>query len=175
MFYFDKELKEYETTCSFASALQYLEKKYKKQKNADLLNSLIASSWYYFIEGPVDNKKYEKENTSYSFGVWKKYTQEVASSNDYEATTLYICGYTLSLHGFLIDEKMENIGKQLINKALTVCHDNNLKELIMAFIAMDNQKKYRPIKLSDSTLSSLFNAESMVGRYFIELYKQKNH
>lgn len=170
MLYFDKKLREYESNYLYHNSLLYLENLYNELKTTDLLNSLITFSWYYYIDGPIDSGKYGEDDTKFPLKIWKKYVNYVINSNYCEPSTLYFCGYTLSLHGFLIGKEMEIIGKRLINNALACCNEEKLKELIEAFKIMDCQKKYKPVKISKDTLLSLFDNESMVGKYFIDLY-----
>ena len=111
MYYFDKTIERYESTYCFSDSLAYLIKLYENLKTVDLLNSIIAFSWYYLIEGPVDSGRFENEDTSFSLETWKKYVEYVIGNGNCEPSTLYFCGYTLSLHGFLIGKDMEFIGK----------------------------------------------------------------
>lgn len=172
MFYFNSTIHSFENNKSYNDAIKYLEKLYQKNKTTQVLNSLIAFSWYYLIEGPIDSRLYEKEDTSFAYTIWKKYIDNVISSKKVDASTLYVCGYTLSLHGMILGAEYEGIGSSLMKDALKKCDDSNLKELINAFIEMEKQRKYKPIKISNETLLKLFDSHSLVGKYFVDLYKQ---
>lgn len=171
MLYFDEKIKEYESNYFYNNSLLYLEGLYKQKKSIDLLNSLIIFSWYYTIEGPIDSKKYGTEDTSFSFEIWRKYVEIIVNSECCDPSTLYFCAYSLSLHGFLLGSDMESVGAKMIESALNCCKDEKLKELIVVFQTMSNQKKYKPLKVKKEILTSIFNEESMVGQYFIEMYK----
>lgn len=173
IFYFDKRIKELESEMRFNDSLFYLESLYIKNHSIEILNSLIGFSWYYFIEGPIESKRYDKEDTTKSFEYWKKYVDE-AINNFYncEASTLFICGYTLSLHGFFLEKTYEQKASLFIKQSLENCKDESLFELIKTFQAMSNQKKYKPLKISDKYLMDLFDTNSLIGKYFIEIYKQ---
>lgn len=173
MFYFDTKIKEFEHEMRFNDSLSYLENLYIKNNSSEILNSLIGFSWYYFIEGPIDSKRYENEDTTKSFECWQKYIDR-AINNFYicESSTLFICGYTLSLHGFLLGQNYEQKASLFIKQSIESCRDELLSELIKTFQVMSNKKKYKPLKVSDNVLKSLFDVNSLIGKYFIEMFKQ---
>lgn len=72
---------------------------------------------------------------------WKKYVDK-AINNFYncEASTLFICGHTLSLHGFFLEKTYEQKASLFIKQSLENCKDESLFELIKTFQAMSNQK-----------------------------------
>lgn len=177
MFYFDEKLKNFEDNKDFNNALFYLESLYGKNNSVEILNSLIGFSWYYFVEGPIDSGKYDREDTTIAREFWKKYIDKVIGSgdgdfSDIDPSTLYICGYTLSLHGLFLDGEYEQIGSRLMKMARETCHDEALSELINIFLTMEKQRRYKPLKVSDNSLSRLFDENSLIGEYFLELYKQ---
>ena len=169
MFYFDENIKKYENMLDFARVLQYLDFLYKAKPSTQLLNALITYSWFYLIEGPLITKKYEKEDTSLSLYIWSEYTNLVVKKNDCDSSTLYFCGYTLSLHGFLIEPSLVKLGHEMVRESFTRCTNSKLKLLISVFLQYDSQKKYKHIAVPKTILTSLFNNESLVGKYFIEL------
>jgi hypothetical protein len=63
-------------------------------------------------------------------------------------------------------------GKKYIRLAEEICTDYRLKSLIDAFIEMEQQKKHKPIYVSEELLKSLFDIDSLLDKYFIELYSK---
>ena len=60
MFYFDSNIKRFESEYSWDKALIYLESLFLKQTDKSILDSIVRFSWYYLIEEPIDSKKYDK-------------------------------------------------------------------------------------------------------------------
>lgn len=172
MFYFDKNLKQFESEYSWDKALTYLENLFLNQQNIKILNSLIGFSWYYLIEGSIDSKKYGKDENIRALDIWKKYLKIGLNNYNDNPTVCFIAGYTLLLHGFYIDEYSTNselIGINLLEKA-TGTNDSDLQELSNLILKLEKQKEYKPLKLKKETLDSLFDNDSLLEKYFKELY-----
>lgn len=170
MFYFDDKIYAFEKNAAFNDCLRYLENLFQKTGASNVLNSLIGFSWYYLIEGPLDSGRYEKEDTSFALSTWKQYIDKVIDSDVYDSFTLYICAYTLSLHGIYLGLRYEKIGLSLMKKAAARCADENLSVLINAFLTLERQKKYKPVTISQEILNSLFDVRSLLGKYFFDIY-----
>lgn len=172
IFYFDKDLEQFESDYSWDKALTHLENLFSGHPNIKILNSLIGFSWYYLIEGPIDSKKYNKDENILALDIWKKYLKIGLNNYNDNFTVCFIAGYTLLLHGVYIDEYSTNsrlIGINLLEKA-TGTNDFNLKELSNLILKLEKQKKYKPLKLKKETLDSLFDNDSLIEKYFKELY-----
>lgn len=171
MFYFDKNLKQFESEYSWDNALTYLENLFLGHPNIKILNSLIGFSWYYLIEGPIDSKKYNKDENILALAIWKKYLKIGLNYYNDDPTVCFIAGYTLLLHGFYIDEcsNSEQMGLNLLRKS-TITTNSNLQVFSNLILNLEKQKKFKPSKLKEGTLDSLFNNDSLLEKYFKELY-----
>ena len=172
MFYYDLNLKKYESLYKWDDALIYLEKLYKGN-DVTLLTTIIGFSWYYFVEGPLISKMYSKDESLNPQKIWKKYVDLTIKNNISDQYLLYILGYTLSVHGLYLGPNYESIGNQYMQKAKMVCTDPKLSVLLDTFIEMSNRKKYEPVYLPDELLLEVFNSGSLLDKYFIDTYKNK--
>lgn len=172
MFYFDKNIKRFESEYSWDKALTYLENLFLNQPNIKIINSLIGFSWFYLIEGPIVSKKYDKDENILALDIWKKYLKIGLNNYKEDPAFCFIAGYTLLLHGFYIDEYNTNselIGIALLKKA-TNTTNVNLKELVNLILKIQRQKKYESLKMNKKALDELFNHDSLLEQYFKELY-----
>lgn len=169
-FYYDSIIRENEEKLNFKPIIKHLESLLKKSLNIDILVTLIGSSWFYCIEGDVNQSPIDYVWDFY-LSKWKQYIDfgfEKYSNND---KFCYIAGYTLSLHGLYISEEYEKNGLMLIKKCFEICEDNNLKTLAQNFIENENNyKKYKPLKNSLIIIKDLFPNNSMLDIYFREIY-----
>lgn len=105
VFYFDEMLLAYEGLYQWDQALNYLEELYLERIDRRILYSLIGFSWFYLIEGPVVSKKYANDQNTMALNIWKKYI-DIGTPEAYEDPFFnFIAGYTLSLHGYYINEE----------------------------------------------------------------------
>ena len=172
MFYFDVNLKKYETEHSWDKALLYLESLYLNQPTCDKLNSLVGFSWYYLVEGPIDSGKYDKDENCIALDIWKKYLR-IGFENHFDNPSFcFIAGYSLLMHGFYIEEystNCEKVGLNILNK-INDSNETNLKEVVGIIFEYQRQKKYRPLKIKQEVLNQKFKSESLLEQYFKELY-----
>ena len=134
MFYFDKTISNCEKNFLWDQSLIYLEKKFLEDPNTLLINSLVGFSWYYLIEGPIDSKRYRNDESKLPFDTWKKYIDignQMAYNNQYFN---FIVGYTLSMHGFLINKEYEIMGIQCIKKCCSIADDQCLLMVATNFL-----------------------------------------
>ena len=172
MFYFDVNLKKYELEYSWDKALLYLEKLFLKNPTCDKLNSLIGFAWYYWFEGPLDSKKYGKDENTIALEVWKKYIDVGLEQYLNNSGFCFIAGYTILLHGFYLEEYIINyqqIGLDLIKK-INNSNDENLKEIVNIVFEYQKQKKYKRLKINHEVLEQIFYGDSLLEKYFKELY-----
>ena len=172
MFYFDKNIKRFESENSWDKALIYLESLFFKQQDNRILNSLVGFSWYYLIEGPIVSKKYDKDENLLALDIWKKHLKNGLKNHKKDPAFYFIAGYTLLLHGFYIDDYSKNSELTGINLLKKAVNTNNieLQELVNLILKMQMQKKYKPLKMDKKVLEKLFNHGSLLEQYFIELY-----
>ena len=172
MFYFDKNIKRFESEYSWDKALIYLESLFLKQTDKSILDSIVGFSWYYLIEGPIVSKKYDKDKNLLALDFWKRYLKIGLNNYKEDPAFCFIAGYTLLMNGFYIDEYNTNselIGIALLKKAANTTNVN-LKELVNLILKIHRQKKYEPLKMNKKTLDKLFNHDSLLEQYFKELY-----
>lgn len=169
-FYFDEQLREYEELFQWDQALIYLERLYSKCKCISILLSLVGYSWYYLIEGPIVSKKYEADTNVMALEIWKKYIDigsQVASDNPFFN---FIAGYTLSLHGFFINEEYEKRGTLFMENCLARSDNLMLRNLADNFLQNEKSSQYIPLKDGKAICAQLFKGESLLDEYFNEIY-----
>lgn len=172
MFYFDGNLKKYELEHSWDKALLYLENLFFSNPTYDKLNSLVGFAWYYLIEGPIDSKKYEKDENIIVLDIWKKYIGVGIKQCLNNPGFCFIGGYSLLMHGFYLEEYKTNhqqVGLDLLKK-LNNSTDDNLKEIVNIIFEYQKQKKYKPLKVKHEVLEQIFHGDSLLEEYFKELY-----
>ncbi len=173
IFYFDEKLKEYEINFDWDDALAYLENIYLSTKSLQSINSLIGFSWYYLIEGGVESGKYEKDDCKSALTLWKKYIdigQKIFHEDPYFN---FIAGYTLSLHGFYIEQAYENKGIPLLKKSLFLSQSLLFNQLLKHILENKKTKKYVPLKNANSICDIFFDGESLLEKYFCEILRRK--
>ena len=172
MFYFDDVAKKYELECLWDKVLLYLEEQFDKQSICEKLNSLVGFSWYYFIEGAAESKKFDKDENGIALDMWKKYLKMGINEYSECAYFCFIAGYTLLMHGFFIDEYKSNheqLGLDMLNKAYDL-GNVYLKELVNCILKYRKQKKYKRLSIKEASLRALFTNNSLLDDYFIELF-----
>ena len=175
MFYFDENLKEYESKCLWDKSLIYLENLFLNDPTCDKLNSLVGFAWYYLIEGPVVSKKYGKDENIIAIDIWEKYIDVGFEQYSNNFGFCFIAGYSLLMHGFYIEKYKYNykqIGLDLLKKANS-CTADNLKEIVNIIFEYQKQKKYKPLKVKCEVLEQIFHGDSLLEKYFEEVYGQK--
>ena len=84
----------------------------------------------------------------------------------------FIAGYTLLIHGFLIEKYQSNserIGLDILNKALS-SDKTDLNDVVSIILQYQKQRKYKPIKMDIDILKRVFPSDSLLDRYFIEIH-----
>lgn len=170
MFYFDEQLRKFETNFQWDSALNYLERLYWDSRSIVVLNSIIGYSWYYLVEGPLVSKKYENDATETALEIWKKYLDIGLQEANTDPFFNFIAGYTLSLHGFLINAEYEKKGAILIKNCLILTCDPMLQELARTFLMNQKGSRYKPLKNGESICKQYFSGNSLLDEYFTEIY-----
>ena len=172
MFYFDDKLKKYEKEYSWDKSLIYLEKMWSNQKDSKIINSLVGFSWYYLIEGPIHSQKYDKDENNLSLEIWRKYLKIGFDSFNNNSNFCFIAGYTLLMDGFLIKEYStynHEVGLNLLQKAKNMCN-KDLKKLCDVIIAIQMQKKYKPLRVSREVMERIFLNDCLLDKYLKEMY-----
>lgn len=172
MFYFDDNLKQYESDCLWDKALSYLENLYIKHQTCEKLNSLVGFAWYYLIEGPIDSGKYDKDENKIALDIWRKYLSVGFRQYLNVPSFCFISGYTLLMHGFYLEEykiNYQQVGIDLLNKVVN-SSDENLQEVVIVILKYLKQRKYKPLKVKQEVIEHIFHGESLLEEYFKELY-----
>ena len=173
IFYFDNTLLAYEANFQWDQSLKYLERLFLERKDAKILYSLIGFSWFYLIEGPVISKKYANDPNVMPKDIWKKYIDVGAIEACNDPFYYFIAGYTLSLHGFHIDEEYEKKGNQFMKTCLSLADNVLLQEMAENFLV--NEHSRRPhrhifVKDGESICKQFFNGKSLLDKYFNRIY-----
>lgn len=166
LFYFDKEIQEYEQRLDYSPVIQHLEKRFDETRDIKSLVTLIASAWYYLIEGDV-NQKPINYDWNYFLSKWKKYIAIGLEKYVNSTEVCYIIGYTLSLHWMYLGEIFEQKGIELIKNCLTIKENENISMLAECFLSKE--------KLKDSAvINKLFPSKSEIDTYFRNVLNSKN-
>ncbi len=172
MFYYDMNLKKYESEFLWNKSLLYLEDLFLDKSTCEKTNSLVGFAWYYLIEGPIYSGKYDKDENSIALEIWKRYLKIGFKMFHNEPSFNFIAGYSLMMHGFYIEEyknNYEQIGLDMLNKVKNSA-DQNLKEVVNIIFEYQKQKKYKPLKIKQEVIKQIFGGDSLLEKYFIELY-----
>ncbi len=170
LFYYDKVLLAYEASFQWDQALEHLEKLFLKKKEIHVLYSLIGFSWFYLIEGPVVSKKYANDPNTKALDAWKKYIDAGILEVCDDSYFCFIAGYTLSLHGFYINEEYEKKGNRLIQACLNSTSDALLRQLAENFMMNERSIHYIHVKDGKSICERFFNGKSLLDGYFNRIY-----
>lgn len=175
MFYFDGNLKKYESNHSWDKSLLYLERLFQEQPTIEKLNSLVGFAWYYLIEGPNDSGAYDKDENNIALDMWEKYIGVGLEQYPNVPSFCFIAGYSLLLHGFYIEKYKHNneqTGIDLLKKANGSTADA-LKEIVNIVLERQKKKRYKQLKVKHEVLEQIFHGDSLLGKYFKELYCQE--
>ena len=101
---------------------------------------------------------------------WKKYIDAGILEAPGDSFFCFIAGYTLSLHGFYINEEYEKKGNQLVQACLNSTDDALLRQLAENFLMNEHSKHYIHVKDGKSICERFFNGKSLLDRYFNQIY-----
>lgn len=174
MFYYDSVLKNCESNNEWGKALVYLDSLFNKTRNEQLVVTAVGFAWYYFIEGAVESKNYNSKNNYIGLEYWKKYLSIGFNKFSNSSYFCFIAGYTLALHGFFISDEsninQEEKGYSLIKKCEQTSKNAILKNISACFLERRNSKKIIDSNLTEVQLKALFNTDSLLDRYFINIF-----
>lgn len=158
LFYFDEKIQYYEKRLEYSPIIEYLEDIYNSTNDSKIFITLIACSWYYMIEGDVNQNPI---NYNWEFFQFKlKYYIDIGLKNYTNNERFdYVAGYILYLHWIYLGGEYEGIGWKLIQKCSEISKDRNIKILALHFLKQN--------KLSDVNLIKiLFPSKSELDQYF---------
>ena len=171
-FYEDDTFIELENGFCWKESLDYLESLYLKNPTSQILCTIVASAWYYFIEGACISKEWKDTDLLLNF--WKKYIDLGLKFYPNDPYFNFVGGYTLSLHGFFFDAeyggKWEDQGKILMQKCYSLSKNLPINRLAENFLLNDKSKKHIPLKGGESICSELFSGKSLINQYFYQIY-----
>ena len=174
IFYVDKQLLEFEHNCAWDEALEYLANLYNESPSPNLLCTIIGCSWYYLIEGPVEEGSYNLDTCKNAMDIWKKHVDIglfLYSMNPYVS---FIAGYTLTLHGFFLDaeyeESYEAKGLSLMRKCLELSDGLSLRKIVEHFLKNEKSKKLLYLQNGKNLSQDLFGEDLLIEKYFREIY-----
>ena len=176
IFYTDKRLLELEQKCNWDEALEYLDALYKKSPAVNILYTIIACAWYYFIEGPVEDGSYKLDSSKIGMEMWKKYVDIGLSLYSMNPYFSFVGGYTLSLHGFFLNaefmESYEEKGLPLIRKCVELSKGLSIHKIAENFLKNEKSKKHILLQDRIELCKELFGGELLIDKYFYEIYSQ---
>ena len=163
LFYYDEKIRIYESVLDYKSAIIYLEGLFEQSGKIQYLNTLIASAWYYFIEGGVNLAPPDYDDTFF-LCIWKKYLE--LGNKDYrlDPEFCFVAGYTCYLHGFYVDEKSNHEERGL--KFIKHCIDSTCNKTMKAIATsiLDGPAKKRRVNVE--ARNNLFPSDSFIDKYF---------
>lgn len=165
LFYFDEEMNEYERKLNFNPIIYMLENKFKKNKDSTTLATIIGCSWYYLIEGSVNQTPFNYDSV-FLLNKWKEYVDIGIGNFQNFPDVCLITAYTLNLHWFYLGKEYEKIYSDLYKKSIEISRDNNVGQLASYFL---KHKLYTKINNSKKICQDLFPAESILDKYFREI------
>lgn len=161
LLYFDASIQEFEKKKDFVAAINYLEKMFYEKKEVKILISLVAYSWYYFIEGGFLKKNISGDELDFLSNSWEKF---LILGKEIMADDLEFCliaGFITKLHGFCIDIfNYEEQGLLMLQNSVQKSKDPNIIVLANYFISHEKSKNF------DEISKSMFPSESLVDEYF---------
>ena len=174
MFYYDSVLKSYEDKYNWKKCLEYLDLLFRREENVQIVITAIGFAWYYFISGAAESKTYDLKDSYIGLEYWKKYLNIGFNKFSNSSYFCFIAGYTLALHGFFISDEsninQEEKGYSLIKKCEQTSKNAILKNISACFLERRNSKKIIDSNLTEVQLKALFNTDSLLDRYFINIF-----
>ncbi|HBF86448.1 MAG TPA: hypothetical protein DDW54_02075 [Clostridiales bacterium] len=172
MFFFDDKIKQYEQIMDYDTLLLYLEEIFWNDPN-EILPAIIGYAWYFSIEGNV-NVSPKQYNYQTYLNIWKKYIDIGLEHFTINPVFDFIAGYSLSLHGMYLDfafeRKYEKEGLKLMKKCVELSKDISLGKVAENFLINAKSRKRVPLENGDKICKELFNGDSVLDKYFSEIY-----
>lgn len=164
LFYFDEEIKAWESNMNFVPVIRKLEKIFSETEDLNVLSTIIGCSWLYYIEGQVKQIPVDYDS-EYFESKWKEYIE--IGLNKYKDSDIisFIIAYTLNLHWFLLGSKYEYLDEKLFRNVNMLTKDAKLNALNNYFLTNTFDKLENP----DTICKDLFPTESLLDRYFKEI------
>lgn len=165
MFYFDDYIDAYEKELNFYPIIVYLEKHFKKSRDIVFLTTLIGSSWYYLVEGSVNQDPVDYDWRKF-LAKWKEYADLSLKEYFDNEYVCFILGYTLYLHGIYIDVNYEEKGKELIERCHKISTTKEIKILSdYLYLESKERKKINQYDMNEACYK-LFPTTSILDSYF---------
>ncbi|GHU98709.1 hypothetical protein FACS1894211_02890 [Clostridia bacterium] len=165
LFFSDEKMIEFENLLDFNAEIVYLEEVYSQKKSVQLLTTILTLSWYYAIEGNV-NQNPANYDQLFFLSKWREYI--AIGIKDYFGSFEFclLAGYTLSLHGFYLLGHMDAVGQALISKSKTLATKEE-ERLLSSFF--ENRKGFKEKEKLLQLKEKLFSGEVLINRYFNEI------
>ena len=169
IFFYNDIISKYEKESNYYPIIEYLESMSKKTKDDTILATLIGASWYYFMEGDVNQAPINYDWQKFLIK-WKQYVDLSLEKYTDNEKICFVLGYTLDLHGFCIDESYCKKGKELMKRCFEITTTNEIKILVERFLL--NPKKQKALNQSkiNDACKKLFPTDSILDSYFKKIY-----
>lgn len=162
LFYSDLQIEEYEQKLEFSKAITYLEDKFRQNRSKELLLSIITFSWFYMVEGDVNQEPIE-----YNWEFFKtklvNYLNLALKLYNNDERFCYIIGYILSINWEYLGQEYESLGKDYIKKCYEISSEEEIKFLVSSYMG-------KSFKVNEGFLTTLcdelFPSSSIVDTYF---------
>ena len=166
LFYYDDKIKKLEQELDYLPVITYLEKLYSMDCKTQYLITLIASAWYYLIEGDV-NQIPKNYDSKYLKAKWNQYIDIGSKTSHKTQEYCYVAGYTLSLHWMYLGKEYEHKGNEFMQKCYDAISNKNLIALAQNFL--DNSvpgSRYKKLRNARQICATLFPSDSKLDDYF---------
>lgn len=160
MFYFDSEIEKFEKNLEFVKAINYLESKYKEQNNEEILLSLISFSWYYFLEGDINQEPLDYDWEFFRDKLFKFIKLGLNKEND---RIYYVLGYIFSISWEYLGQEFEFKGKELMEKCFVISKNKDIKFLAGKFLGKSVETG---LSFNKTNCLKLFPSNSLTDDYF---------
>lgn len=173
IFYYDNKINEFEKKLNYNRIIEYLEDSFAINKKVEILNTLIAYSWYFAVEGDV-NQEPLNYSAEYFLIKWKIYLEKGIKEFQNDLSFNIIASYTLRLHWFYLGENFEKLSKELTENSVKNLKESHLENLAKhLFCNSLNKNKHKKLENVEKICNKLFPTNSILDSYFREIITQQ--
>ena len=159
LFYSDDTILDFERRLDYSSVIEHLENLYRTTHDTQIFVTLIASAWYYLVEGDT-NQQPLNYHWEYFHSKLKYYLDIGLRDYTSDERFDYVAGYLLDLHWMYLGASYEGIGLELMRKCSEISEDERIKALALSFLK--NDKLSNP----ETVVKMLFPSNSELDTYF---------
>lgn len=170
VFYSDENIRLKEVELDFKSVIEIVEEKFNDTNHPVYLATLIGYSWFFYIEGDINNQSVEYK-WEYYLEKWKHYISLGIKNFGTEANICWIIGYSIYLHWIHLGPKYQNVGIEMLKLSHKLSQNDMLKSITSCII------KNIPVSNLGIHVNDLelFPTNSILDNYFKEMFAVKKN